>query len=1295
MVEPSSDRNIRIEKSAVGSAIVSGDGNTIYVIHQGIEPQDEPTDKTEGDVAIGPNPYKGLAAFQAKDAANYFGREAQVERLWQRFQDLYEQSGRPDSKPRFLPILGPSGCGKSSLARAGLVPELARRPLPGKEKMRVVVMVPGASPVKSLAGVLAKLTQDDKTPEVIKKRRYEEELRKSAASGRFDFWQDVAETLLDVQSVPVVVLVDQFEEVYSLCEDAAEREAFIENLLYAARSATGYVSVVVTLRSDFLGETQRHKVLNQLIGSDLSMIVPAMTEEELRRAIALPAKQAGYPLDEATVDLLVNDAEGREGALPLLQFALTRIWEGLRVGKSPSETYREMNGVGGALAQKAQDIYDSLSVNEQEIARRVFLGLVQLGEGVRDTRRRTAVENLATSRDTPDVVKEVVCRFSAPGARLVSLSSEASKETAEVTHEALFDHWQLLNDWLDSSREDIRFQRRLEEDAVYWDEQGRPNGLLWRSPDLDLLRKFEKKSQGEMSSLSCEFFEASDTAEKREKRLKRLGVTGLAAGLLISTTLSLFATYKVHQAARRQMELYEARARDLADSDDLESLINGLAAIGLGRSPLVKFPRPFREPLVTTAILDEPNRAIKASYIFSNSASNQKSAVSADGSVIAVISGSRSPRAVESTLQIRNALGQLTSAPIKALPGPTVLAISADGSTIVCGNADGLIQMWDRSGKPLSEAYKGHSKPVRAISISAGGKSILSTDFEGNSNLWNREGTLIGEVFDGSSRPILRADGRVIIDTNSSARESSDFAQFRIFDVTENKAVTQPPKQTNLAIISSLAMSVDGNTIAASSVDGKVQLFDSEGQSISEPFTVGPTNSLHITKDGQLILTVSIGVAKLWNRQGDLIETIGGNSSFVVDASITSDGKTIVFNTNSIDFEGINDEGSGTFRIWDRSDDLLFRSFEDTSYQSLSVAISEDGKTVAILSSDKMMELLDEKGDTIGKPFKLPSDVRYSGKVNRYTPTVSLTDDAFITVVDDNQVVWRFDQRGNVVDKVFSESEGGRISTLVSADGKTIVSNIFSDALKIFNSKGSVVEEYPELPEGNIEMQSASADGQTILVAERTERNKGTVKLIDRKTQTVRDLFENPNMFSAIASMRSSYALLSADGQTIASRKDELLGTTESGSNSSSRNRAPFRIEYSELQLWDSEGTPIGESFAKTKNGFSSFAINDTGTLVVVGYNDGTIQLWDRDGNTVGRPLEGHSLAIASLAFSLDGKSILSSSHDGTVSVWPVWLSEGWVSYTCDRLANYLPEASKTSDVAREAKQTCDRYAWK
>lgn len=550
MSESSDNRSIRIQESADGSAIVAGDGNTIYVIHQTTAQQTIPT-VAGASGRLGLNPYKGLAAFQERDADNYFGREAQVKRLWKRFQTLYEQSSETSPTSRFLPILGPSGSGKSSLVRAGFIPELARRTLPGKQSIRVVVMLPGESPLKSLAGVLAKLTQDDQTPAVIKKRSYEAELRQSAESGRFDFLQDVAQMLPDIQISPLVVLVDQFEEIYSLCKEASERQAFIENLLYAAGSSTGYVTVVVTLRSDFLDETQRHPALNQMMSSaDYNPVVQAMMPDELRQAIAQPARQAGHPLDEATVELLALDTSGRDGALPLLQFALTRIWEGLSEGKLSAEIYREMGGVGGALAGRAQSVYTRLSPERQDLARRLMLGLVRVSPEGQYTRRRVLIENLLSANDDREQVQAVIDRLAASGTRLVTVSSdEQGEDLIEITHEALLRHWPLLQDWLTQNNELLLQSRRIEDAALAWKAKGFAKGYLLYGAPLIEAQKYNQKygKRLPLSRLSLDYLRKS-FQQRSQQRVKILGIAAIPLLLLLLVSEYFVREIKVKES---------------------------------------------------------------------------------------------------------------------------------------------------------------------------------------------------------------------------------------------------------------------------------------------------------------------------------------------------------------------------------------------------------------------------------------------------------------------------------------------------------------------------------------------------------------------------------------------------------------------------------------------------------------------------------------------------------------------------------------------------------------------------
>ena len=521
------DRQIAIHRDAIGSAIVSGDGNKVFIYHYQLDRPVEAPSTLPSTLKLGANPYRGLAAFQVEDAAVFFGREDQVERLWGRLREFQERATQANPPVRLLPILGASGSGKSSLARAGLLPELARKPLPGYRQPRVVVMTPGSSPLQSLAIVLARIATGDPTP-VEKAAEFERVLGKANEQGQTDGLRRIANALPNIEQSPLVVLIDQFEEVYSLCKDIGSRDRFIGTLIEAAATPEARVSVVITFRSDFLSETQKHPQLDQIIGSDQCVVVTAMTTADLRRSIAEPAKQAGHPLDDALIDRLVEQTEGREGALPLLQFALTRIWEGLKENKSPSETLKAIGGVGGALAGEAQRIYANLGKVEQDMARRVFVGLVQLGEGTKDTRRRAAVDSLISAKDDPVRVRQVLDLFSAPGARLITRSTVEGEEVVEVTHEALLEHWQQIKDWLDGRRDRIRQQRRINASAVEWAKQGKKAGYLLQGRQLDDARAFQKRYVETLPLSEC----AAEFVRK-SLRQRSLGRAAIASFLIL------------------------------------------------------------------------------------------------------------------------------------------------------------------------------------------------------------------------------------------------------------------------------------------------------------------------------------------------------------------------------------------------------------------------------------------------------------------------------------------------------------------------------------------------------------------------------------------------------------------------------------------------------------------------------------------------------------------------------------------------------------------------------------------
>ncbi|MEO0645230.1 MAG: AAA family ATPase [Cyanobacteria bacterium J06650_10] len=532
MSEQLSTPTIQIEGNAVGSEIIAGNGNKVYVIHQNFALNHQSISSvSKGNFCR--NPYKGLDTFEENDAAFYFGRELQIERLWNRLQQLLEQQ----AVPKVLPILGPSGCGKSSLVRAGLIPEIAKRSHPHTNKVRVVIFVPGSHPLEVLASVLAKSATNDPAP-LEKTAEFERVLSKPNDSGAFDGLRRIASVISKNQSATLVLVIDQFEEVYSLCKDVRERHIFIDVLFQAASESTSNVIVVFTLRSDFLGETQRHSALNNVIGSDISLIVPAMSASDLRRAIVEPARVVGQLLEESVVDLLVKDTQGREGALPLLQFSLTRIWEGMIAGRDPVDLYWEIGGVGGALAGKAQQIYEKLDSIQKIVAKQIFLELVHLEEGHLATRRRISVKELVREHDTSATVSQIIQRFASPDARLITLSSQSGNEIAEVTHESLIQNWETWQQWIEIDRDFRVWLNRLKRLRREWENLDKDEGALLRGASLTQAKEWISNRPFDVPKIEQDFVQASSLFQEKEiknqlQRRRSVFMTVLAIALPI------------------------------------------------------------------------------------------------------------------------------------------------------------------------------------------------------------------------------------------------------------------------------------------------------------------------------------------------------------------------------------------------------------------------------------------------------------------------------------------------------------------------------------------------------------------------------------------------------------------------------------------------------------------------------------------------------------------------------------------------------------------------------------------
>ncbi|MEL6399178.1 MAG: AAA family ATPase, partial [Cyanobacteria bacterium J06626_4] len=507
------DRNQTIGQVYGGIVVYVSGGQAI--INQADGSVTAPAPQPQSARPLGANPYKGLLAFDETDGDRYFGRADEIQRLWDLFRNLHNDK----NTTRLLPIYGPSGSGKSSLARAGFLYQLSQQSLPERDRARVAMLVPGTQPLSALATILARIAEDDQTP-AQKTREFAEELSLANKDEAFDGLQRIASVLPDIQTCPLIVLVDQFEEVYSLCEDPEERRQFIANLLYAAQDRAQYVSVMITCRSDFIGATQEYPELNKLFSTQ-GFLVPIMQPEGLAAAIAEPATQAGYDFDPATVQLLIEQTRGQQGALPLLQFTLQRIWEGLKQGEPPSVTLKCIGGVGGALADEAKQVYESLNEEEQKLAPRIFVALVQIDDANVVTRRRVTKSELITSDSDKPILESIIEKFSAPAVRfLVTYSTEDGGDIIEVTHEALIRNWTQLQEWIAECREALRQKRKIEREALEWQQQSKLKGYLLQGRPLRDAKEFMQLNASNpntrLSSLAGEFVGASTKKNKQD-----------------------------------------------------------------------------------------------------------------------------------------------------------------------------------------------------------------------------------------------------------------------------------------------------------------------------------------------------------------------------------------------------------------------------------------------------------------------------------------------------------------------------------------------------------------------------------------------------------------------------------------------------------------------------------------------------------------------------------------------------------------------------------------------------------
>ena len=701
------------------------------------------------------------------------------------------------SRKRFTVVVGPSGSGKSSLLRAGLQPDLVRTPGPH----------PNADGIRETGGV---------------------------------------------------VVIDQFEEVFTLCRDEDERERFIAELAAAARASDSLTRIVLGLRADFYAHCARYPELARVLGS-AQLLVGPMTTDELRAAVGRPAVCAGLRVETALMSQIVADATGQAGVLPLVSHALLETWRRRRGGVLTLTGYREAGGITNAIARTAEAAYADLSADDQTCARHLFVRLVALGEGTEDTKRRVGYAEL-------EGCHAVLERLAS--ARLVTLD----RDEVQITHEALIRCWPRLRDWLRTDREQLRLHRQLTEAAQGWEAAGHDPDMLYRGSRLDLVRDLDPAT---LTAVEQAFLLAATAATERRTHRRRL--VALAAAVLLALTTATSA-----YALRTNLTVSRQRDNALAEKAGAEAVAlrqtdPALAArLGLAAHRITGTPDTLLSALATTVA--------GHTQAVSSVAFSQNGHLMATGSF-------------DHTAALWNVTDPRHPVQLAVLKGHTDLvaavAFSPDGRTLATAGRDQVIRLWDVATGGQTAMLTGHTDTIYSVAFSPDGRTLASGSYDRTARLWNAAtgaplAVLTGHAL--SVKPVAFSSLGVLA-------TGSDDRTVRLWNVSDP---AHPALLNTLTghtdLVAAAAFSPDGRTLATAGNDHTIRLWDTATGATTDVLT-GHTDvvaSLAFAPDGRRLVSGGYDhTVRLWTLDRRRPTVLTGHSGAVNAVAFSPDGQTI------------------------------------------------------------------------------------------------------------------------------------------------------------------------------------------------------------------------------------------------------------------------------------------------------------------------------------------------------------------------------------------------------------------
>lgn len=910
---------------------------------------DQRDDVAPLDTSASPRPpYVGLSPFQPEDAEWFFGRERFVEQL----MDLL-------SRRRFVVVFGASGVGKSSVLRAGLLPRWRAE----NGDCSFVLCTPGQRPVAELATHLARQPDEGE----------------------------------------LLIVVDQFEELFTLCRDDAERGRFVDMLVTVAEAPDSRCRIVLGVRADFYAHCTAYPRLLELL-TDAQVAVGSMTTDELRRCIVQPAVRASCTLEGALLAELVTHASGNAGGLPMLSHALLETWRRRRGNTLTLAGFQAAGGIEGALAHTAESAYTSLTPAQQHLARELFLRLTALGEGTEDTKRRVNRAELPPdAKDVLDVLAE---------ARLISLA----QTTVEIAHEALIRAWPRLRRWLAEDRDGLRTHRQLTEATQDWVELEQDPGALYRGARLAVAHEWASRSdrRSELNSTERAFLDASvalreteqRAATRRSRQLRYLAL-GLAV-LLIAAMVTSVVAIQQRQDAVRTRELAVSRqlgtqALVLADSDPITARLLAVQAFRI--APTME----ARSALLSMSAHQEFQGEIAA-----HSGAASEVAFAPDGHTLISVGRDKTVALWDTTTRRRMAALSAHDTWLKAM------ALSHDGTTLATGGDDQRLVLWDFPSRTPIASLVGHTGVIRELAISPDGHTLATAGGNRTLILWDvvtrtRLATLTGHTGDQIKALGFSADGRTLA-------SAGDDKSILLWDMPSR--TVRARLLGHQTMIYSLAFSPTGTLLASASEDGRILLWDTAKPPMSRQLGDG-VNDVAFTSDGHTLATANANQATLWDVDTRVPRAVLNHDA---DATVNA----IAFSPDGHTLAAVT-ESANTLTLWNVSAPSAPTEVDTFPSPLLDVAYGPDGHTLAIAGYDKTITLWNSTYHSRA------ATIDAGGVVNGLT--FSPDGRTLAAADDDNQVVTLWNVATLARKSVLSGHTSWVRTAVFSPDGRTLASD--------------------------------------------------------------------------------------------------------------------------------------------------------------------------------------------------------------------------------------------------------------